>query len=119
MRRSPSYNHDRARRAQEVIQALVADGAPCPFWVAIKLEDGRTQGAAFPSKKSAIEHCANPNEWTFMVVLTPIDVPSVAEIISFMRYSEMKESYWRTQHDMHLHIPKHGLSSGDASAFGA
>ena len=113
-----TFNMDRAKRAHEVIMTLVASGAPMPFWCAIRMEDGKTHGAAYPTKAAAMAHCADPNHFTYMVIMHPMDVPNLSEIISFMRYSEMKEAYWRTQEDAHLHMPKGAINPGNASAYG-
>jgi hypothetical protein len=114
-----TFNADRAKRAREVILALLAEGAPCPFWVAIRLQDGKTHGAAYPTKATAMAHTSNPNEFAFLCVQTPLDAPGIGELISYLRFVEAKENYWaRTDPNVHVAMPKFGpVSSGDAEAY--
>lgn len=100
---------DRAKRAQEVITRLLIEGAPDTFWVAVRLDDGRTHGAAYPTKATAMAHCQDPNNFAFMHIIAAEGFPPLAEIQSFLRYASMKEAYWRTGEDLHLHIPKSPL----------
>lgn len=97
---------DRAKRAQEVITQLLIEGAPETFWVAIRLDDGRTHGAAYPTKVSAMAHCQDPNSFAFMHIIAADGFPALDEIRSFLRYAEQKEAYWRAREDLNLHIPK-------------
>jgi hypothetical protein len=99
-------NIDRAKRMQEVIIALLTEGAPDTFWVASRLRDGRTQGAAYPSKKSAMEHTVDPNEFMFMHIVAADGFPTVEELMVNLWFNEQREAYWRTREDLQLHIPK-------------
>lgn len=100
----------RAKRAQEVMWELLAAGAPAGSWAAIRLEDGRTHGAAYPTKAAAMEHCQDPNVFAFASF--PADgIISWMELAAFLRYAERKEAYWRAQADQHLVIPKHGITN--------
>ncbi len=105
----PAMNEtDRAKRAQEVVTQLLIEGAPDTFWVAVRLEDGRTHGAAYPTKATAMAHCQDPNSFAFMHIIAADGFPPLDEIASFLRYASMKEAYWRTREDLTLHIPRFG-----------
>lgn len=98
----------RAKRARDVILAHLAAGVPGQYWVAIRLEDGRTDCAAYPTKQAAMQHQHNVNEYAFATI--PEDgVIMWAELAAFLRYADSKEAYWRTHEDMHLVLPKFGI----------
>lgn len=112
-----SHEISRAKRAQEVMWALLSQGAPAGSWVAIRLEDGRTQGAAYPSKAVAIAHVHDPSMYAFGSI--PLDgIVSWHELAAFLRFAERRENYWAAQDpEKHIVIPRHGiLNSGPDGA---
>lgn len=94
----------RAKRLQEAMWEALAAQVPAGYWLAADLNDGRTDGRAYPDKAAAMSHQPDPNRCAF-VTLPHDGIVSWVGLAAFLRYAGSKEAYWRAREDLHLVLP--------------
>ncbi|HWW95508.1 MAG TPA: hypothetical protein VN375_19215 [Vicinamibacteria bacterium] len=102
----------RAKRAAEACVEHLLAQVPAGYWVAINLNTGFTDRAAYPTKDSAIGHQVGDRDAYAYLSLPHDGVIEWRGIAAFLRFASNKHSYWRSDPDLHLHVPTAPVVNG-------
>lgn len=112
-----AWERDRARRACDAAREALMAQVPGGFWLAIRLESGRTDGKAYPTKQAAIDHQPGIRADSCAYLTLPHDgIIEWRGVAAFLRMASSKASYWRANPDLHLHVPTAPIVDGTGYA---